>query len=264
LRRDRRRRARAARLETLVAQRTAALLSEQRLKDNLLSTVSHEFRTALTAIGGFADLLELGVHGSLNEVQRGDVERIQRAYQHLARVVEDLLSYGRIASGRVAIELSDVLVLDALNGLPDLVAPQAKARDVDLSIEAIDPRLIVRADPERLRQVLLNLFSNAVKFTASRGRVQVRCRADEHHAYIEVADTGEGIPDDARDRIFEPFVRVKSQSGAAGTGLGLAIARDLARAMNGDVTLAETGSHGSRFVVRLDRSTALAERVLRG
>jgi signal transduction histidine kinase len=258
-RREERRRRRAAELESLVAERTAELRREQALKDNLLATVSHEFRTALTAIGGYAELLQLGVHGALNEAQTSDVKRISQAYGHLTSVVEDLLSYANLSAGMLAIEPTEILLSDVLNGLADLVAPQATARRVAVGIEPVDSRLVVRADPERLRQVLLNLLANAVKFSAQGGNVRVRCGVDVEAITIEVADDGEGIPPDARDRIFEPFVRLRTRSGAAGTGLGLAISRDLMRAMGGDVVLADSTVQGSCFVIRLPRSTPLAQ-----
>jgi PAS domain S-box-containing protein len=257
-RKERRRRTRSRRLEALVDQRTAELRREQTLKDDLLATVSHEFRTALAAIGGYADLLELGVHGELTVSQRGDVTHIQRAFQHLSRVVEDLLSYANVSAGRLSMEVGDVLMLDVVRGLFDLVAPQAATRGVTLRLESIDPRIAARADAERLRQVLLNLLSNAVKFTPPHGTVRLACRADEHHVYVDITDSGEGIPAESRDTIFDPFVRLKTRS-SAGTGLGLTISRSLARAMGGDVTVAESSPTGSRFVVQLDRSTALAQ-----
>jgi PAS domain S-box-containing protein len=257
-RKEKRRRTRSRRLEALVEERTMELRREQTLKDDLLATVSHEFRTALAAIGGYAELLDLGVHGELTVSQRGDVAHIQQAFHHLSRVVEDLLSYANVSAGRLSMEIGDVLMFDVVRGLSDLVAPQAAARDVTLRLEPIDPRLAARADAERLRQVLLNLLSNAVKFTRPHGTVQLACRADDHHVYIDIVDSGEGIPAESRETIFEPFIRLKTRS-SSGTGLGLTISRSLARAMGGDVTVAESTAAGSRFVVQLQRSTTFAQ-----
>jgi signal transduction histidine kinase len=238
----------------------------QTIKDQLLATVSHEFRTGLAAIGGYADLLEIGIRGPLSEAQLGDVRSIRSAYVHLAALIDDLLDYSRIAATGTAptfrLDISDVVLSDAIRNVAGMVGPQALARSIMLSVEDC-PAIVARADVERLGQILLNLLGNAVKFTPSGGRIQILSRATETDALVEVADTGLGVPDDKREEIFQPFVRL-GDSIAPGTGLGLAISRDLARAMGGDIVMGASGDCGSRFVLRLPRSTRIACEVRQG
>jgi PAS domain S-box-containing protein len=266
VRAERMRRRRNAELARLVAERTAELERAHRLKDQLLATVSHEFRTGLAAIGGYADLLEVGIRGPLSELQLSDVRSIRRAYVHLAALINDLLDYSRIAatgtSPKIRLDITDIVLGDVVRSVSDMLAPQARARGIVLSVEGT-PAIIARADGERLGQILLNLLGNAVKFTPSGGRIQILSRATETDALVEVADTGLGVPDDKREEIFQPFVRL-GDSIAPGTGLGLAISRDLARAMGGDIVMGASGDCGSRFVLRLPRSTRIACEVRQG
>ncbi len=263
---ERRRRRQNAELGRLVAERTVELERAQRLKDQLLATVSHEFRTGLAAIGGYADLLEVGIRGPLSEPQLSDVRSIRRAYVHLAVLINDLLDYSRIAatgtSPKVRLDVTDIVLEDVVRSVSDMIAPQAQACGIALSVER-PPAIVVRADGERLGQILLNLLGNAVKFTPSGGRIQILSRATATDALVEVADTGLGVPDDKREEIFQPFVRL-GDSIVPGTGLGLAISRDLARAMGGDIVVDANDDCGSRFVLRLPRSTRFAGEVREG
>jgi PAS domain S-box-containing protein len=260
IKRERTRRARAAELESLVVERTAELERAHAVKDQLIATVSHEFRTALSAIGGYAELLELGVRGPMTDLQAGDVRRIQNANRHLSRIVGDLLSYSRLATGKLVIDPEDVVLSDTMIGVPDLVAPQASSKGILLVIEAVDPAIVVHADPERVKQILLNVLGNAVKFTPRGGSVRVTFRPELEHVVVEVVDTGPGIPSDKLDSIFEPFVRLKRSAAEPGTGLGLSISRDLARAMGGELIAFSEEGAGSRFELRLPRSTRIAGR----
>ena len=256
---SRARRSRADELNALVAERTAELETAQRLKDRLVATVSHEFRTGLAAIGGYAELLELGIHGSLSDVQRSDIGRIRKAYEHLALVVEDLLSYGKIVAGKLSVELVDLELGDAIRGLAELLAPQSKDRNVLLRLESSGDEVVVRADAERLRQILLNVVGNAIKFSPRNSTIVVRWQGGIESAFVEVIDDGPGVPEEAREAVFEPFNRLENSSSVPGTGLGLPISRELARAMGGDLTAEHNpAGHGGRFVLRLSRSMRLA------
>jgi PAS domain S-box-containing protein len=260
VRRARSAKLRARELEALIEERTADLREAQQLKDNLIATVSHEFRTALSAIGGYAELLELGVRGPLSDAQLADVRRINRAHAHLAHVVEDLLNYTRLMSGPRAVAVNDVLLADALGGLVDLIAPSVAAKEIHLEVEALDPWLTVRGDVERIKQIVLNLLGNAVKFTEPAGTIRLSCYPSDATVEIAVHDSGVGIPADRLDSVFEPFVRLRNATDKPGTGLGLSISRDLARAMGGDVVATSTAGQGSRFALVLRRSTPLASR----
>jgi PAS domain S-box-containing protein len=258
LRREESDRERAVELEARVAERTAELERAQELKDELIATVSHEFRTALSAIGGYADLLIMGLRGPMTDVQLGDVDRIQHAYHHLATLVDDLLSYNKLASGRLVLQVDNVSLADTVGSMADLVAPLAHARNISLDIARPDDAIVIRADPERVRQIVLNLLGNAVKFTQVGGRIVLRCKISEDAAMVEVIDDGAGIPAEKLDAIFEPFVRLNAEIDTPGSGLGLAISRKLARAMNGELTVVSELGVGTRFTLSLPLSTGLA------
>lgn len=257
--RERTRRERAAKLEALVAARTAELQRAEQLKDRLIATVSHELRTPLTAIAGFTELLAMGLRGPVSDQQRVDIDRIHRAYEHMARVVDDLLSYNKVTGGRMRFDVEDATVHAQLQLVTELVAQHAAEKDVRLQLEpgTIDP--LVHADPERLRQILLNLLGNAVKFTPAGGTVTVRSSVTNSDVVVEVQDTGPGIPEIEQARIFEPFVRLSRDHDVAGSGLGLAISREMALAMGGDISVTSEVGVGSCFQLRLPVSTRLAD-----
>lgn len=253
LRRDVRRRRNAERLERAIAERTAELRQAQQIKDQLIATVSHEFRTVLSAIGGYAELLETGVRGALSDMQEQDVRRIQRAYRHLAALVDDLLSYSRLTRGTLELTITEIVASELVRAAAELVGPQARERQIAVCITPPHEALTLSADPERVRQIVVNLLANAVKFSNPGADVSVDCWANDTHVFVSVRDSGPGIPAEKLEEIFQPFVRLRSSS-TPGTGLGLAICRDLARAMQGDVTVTSEIGIGSRFVLRLPRA----------
>jgi signal transduction histidine kinase len=210
----------------------------------------------LNAIGGYAELLEMGIRGPVTDQQREDLGRIQRSQRHLLGLVNEVLNYTKLETGSVRYDLADVVVYEALAGAEALVAPQARAKRLTVLVEECSPDGVVRADAEKLRQVLVNLLSNAVKFTAPGGRIAVACAADGPRVRIGVQDTGIGIAADQQERIFEPFVQVRADLTRPheGAGLGLAISRDLARGMGGDLTVESVLGSGSTFTVTLPRA----------
>jgi PAS domain S-box-containing protein len=246
----------AARAEAEAAWAAAAAAS--RAKGEFLAVMSHELRTPLNAIGGYAELMEMGIRGPVTDQQREDLGRIQRSQRHLLGLVNEVLDYAKLESGSVRYVLADVAVREALTDAAGLVAPQARAKGLALSVtecptDADGWPLAVRADPEKLRQVLVNLLSNAVKFTDPGGHVTVTCAEHDARVEIQVRDTGIGIPADKLEAIFEPFVQVRADltRAAEGTGLGLAISRDLARGMGGDLTATGELGSGSTFTLTL-------------
>jgi PAS domain S-box-containing protein len=223
-------------------------------KTRFLSTMSHELRTPLNAIGGYAELLELGIRGPVTAQQREDLSRIQRSQRHLLGLVNEVLNYAKLESGTVRYAAADVPVHEALADAAALLAPQARAKRLTLDVGECPPGLAVRADPEKLRQVLVNLLGNAIKFTDRGGAaLSVTCDDAAGTVAIRVRDTGIGIPADKLEVIFEPFVQVRADltRTAEGTGLGLAISRDLARGMGGDLTAESTPGVGSTFTLTL-------------
>jgi signal transduction histidine kinase len=226
-----------------------------RAKSEFLAVMSHELRTPLNAIGGYTELMEMEVHGPITDAQRHALERIRRSQVHLLSLINDVLNYARIEAARVSYETEDVPVHEALAGLEPLMAPQIQARGIAYQYEACDAALTLRADSEKLRQILLNLLSNAVKFTPEGGQVRIWADGDEKEVRIRVCDTGPGIPEDKLEAVFEPFVQLGRDlhSPQEGTGLGLAISRDLARGMDGDLTVENAPGHGAIFTLRLPR-----------
>jgi signal transduction histidine kinase len=226
-----------------------------RAKTEFLAVMSHELRTPLNAIAGYAELLEIGIHGPLNEAQREAVARIQRSERHLLGLINDVLNFAKLEAGHVQIELGPVSVHETLAALESLVAPQVRAKQLTYRYVPCTADITVFADPEKVRQILLNLLSNAIKFSEPEGRVDVSCTVESAVVRIHVSDTGPGIPDDKLERIFEPFVQLQPGRTRTheGTGLGLAISRDLARAMHGEVTVESSIDGGSRFTLTLPR-----------
>jgi PAS domain S-box-containing protein len=225
-----------------------------RAKSEFLAVMSHELRTPLTAIAGYSQLLEMGLFGALSEKQLHQIGRIRAAEEHLLRVIEGVLAFTRVEVGKVVYELDDVAVADVLGGVDILIGPQADAAGVELLLGSVPRDLVARADGEKLRQIVLNLLSNGVKFTPRGGRVRLEC-VGEDEVVIRVHDTGIGIPADRLEEIFEPFTQVERANTRqhGGTGLGLAIAREFARGMRGEISVVSVLGVGSIFSVRLPR-----------
>jgi signal transduction histidine kinase len=227
-----------------------------RAKSEFLAVMSHELRTPLNAITGYVDLMELGLHGPVTPEQQAALTRIQRSQRHLMGLINGVLNYSKLEAGAVHYEVQDVVLDEVLATCEALIAPQVSARRLGMSIDGCDPALKVRADSEKLQQIVLNLLSNAVKFTEPGGRVTLACTPKIDGVAITVSDTGHGIAADQLERIFEPFVQVDARLVRTheGVGLGLAISRDLARGLGGDLTVVSTPGKGSTFTLRLPRA----------
>jgi signal transduction histidine kinase len=228
-----------------------------RAKSEFLAVMSHELRTPLNAIDGYAELMELGIHGPITDEQRQDLARIRKSEKHLLGLINGVLSYAQVEAGAVHYELEPVPLDEVLRTCEALVAPQVRANAIVLRRQPCDSALTVRADCEKLQQVVLNLLSNALKFTEAGGRIELRWVLTRDPrgpvVQVKVADTGIGIASAHLVRIFEPFVQVDSELTRTreGTGLGLAISRDLARGMGGDLTVESTLGAGSTFTLTL-------------
>ena len=248
-----------ARLRQAVADAEAARVEAEeanRVKGEFLRTMSHELRTPLNAIGGYVDLLALGVRGPISDPQREDLERIRRSQKHLLGVINDILNFSRLESGRVPLHLRAVPLVETLAAAEQLMAPLLRAKRLRYAYEPCEPGIAVRADPDKLQQVLLNLLANAVKFTHEGGRITLRCETDVDRVRVMLSDDGPGIPADKQEAVFEPFVQLERSLSrpVEGTGLGLAISRELARAMGGEITLESVVGRGSTFTVHLPRA----------
>lgn len=225
-----------------------------RAKSDFLAAMSHELRTPLNAIGGYAELIEMGLRGPVSEEQRRDLARIRSSQAHLLGLIGGLLDLSRIENGHVRYDMQSVGVAPILTDIEALVIPQASAKEQTLTCTACATDLAVRADREKLRQILLNLLSNAVRHSPVRASITVSAEQSEGELVsIMVRDTGPGIPRERHDTIFEPFVQLDRSltRSTEGVGLGLAISRDLARGMGGDITVASAPGDGACFTLVL-------------
>ena len=242
------------RTEELEAQRSAADEANA-AKSNFLAVMSHELRTPLNAIAGYAELLDMEVHGPITEAQHEALGRIRRSQRHLLRLVNDVLNLSRIEAGRVDYTVERVSVAALVTSVTPMIEPQLAARELTLSV-VVPPELHAMADRDKLQQILLNLLTNAVKFTTPGGRISVEASETGGNtpvAIVRVTDTGIGIPPEMLERVFEPFIQVDASRTRAteGTGLGLAISRDLARGMGGDLAATSAMGVGSTFILTL-------------
>lgn len=229
-------------------------------KSDFLAAMSHELRTPLNAIDGYTELMLMGVRGELTAEQRADVERIKRSSRHLLTLINQLLNMAKVESGDADLHASSVALRPLLEDVEVLIRPQMDAKGIAFSIDACDAGAMVYADPDRVKQILLNLVANAQKFTDPGGRVHLGCgQTPDGHRYVDVTDTGRGIPGDKLAEIFEPFAqlnRLQTPDSHRGIGLGLSISRTLAHAMQGDLTVTSVLGQGSTFRLTLPAAAA--------
>ena len=224
-----------------------------RTKSDFLAVVSHDLRTPLNAIVGYAELLVDGIPDRLTDASRQHVERIRRAGKHLIYLINELLAFARLDAGREELRMRDVDVCDIARDVSEVIEPMAAERGLRYTLTLPREPVRLRTDPDKLRQVLLNLVSNAVNYTRH-GAVTLALHADAtDDVVISVIDTGAGIDEAHRERIFDPFWQVDSSQRAkgGGTGLGLSIVRRLVQLLGGSVTVESAVGEGSTFTVRL-------------
>jgi signal transduction histidine kinase len=210
-----------------------------RAKSGFLAVISHELRTPLNAIMGYVELLLLELNGPLNEAQRGILARIRQSQRHLLALIEDVLGFAQVEAGRLSFTLQPVIVRDTLDAIEPIIAHESEKKGIKLSISETDPGLVAYADPDKLRQIVLNLVTNAIKFTPEGGSIAVAAGHVSDSVIIKVSDSGIGISPENLKHVFDPFFQV-DQGGTRrypGVGLGLSIVRDAALAMNGDVDI---------------------------
>jgi signal transduction histidine kinase len=227
-------------------------------KSSFLAAMSHELRTPLNAISGYVQLIQMGLRGPVTPEQQADLNRIKRSHAYLLGLIEDVLNFAKLDAHQMEFHTRHVTVEEIMRDAETLLAPQMKASGITYAYEECESGLAVCADPDKTQQILVNLLTNAVKFTKPPGRVTVSCGFDGENVHIHVSDTGVGIKSEDVDRVFEPFVQLGrglSQPGE-GVGLGLTISRDFARRMGGDLTVTSAPGQGSEFTLRLPRDTA--------
>jgi PAS domain S-box-containing protein len=224
-----------------------------RAKVEFLSMMSHDLRTPLNAVNGYADLLLMGVRGQLTEAQQKDLTRIKDAGRFLLGLINDILSFAKLELGKAELDIKPVPVVGALMQAEELMGTRFADAGIVFRREEVSEDLLVNADPDRLQQILLNLLTNASKFTPAGGRVTLSASRVGERVHISVADTGRGIAAAQIESIFKPFSQVDPQADRkkGGVGLGLAIGRELARSMEGDLNVVSEVGRGSEFTISL-------------
>lgn len=261
------------RSQQLAVEREARLAAEaaSRAKSEFLAIMSHELRTPLNAVLGYSELLELGISGPLTPQMREQIGRIRVSAVHLLGLVNDILDLAKVEAGRLQVGSGPCSATGTIAAAIALIQPQAAAGGLDLTVTpAPDPPPVYRGDDERVRQILVNLLSNAVKFTAHGGKITVglassgtpdpntRLQPSRSYVSFRVTDSGEGIPQEKLQAIFDPFVQAESGHARSreGSGLGLTISRRLARLMGGDLTVKSELGKGSTFTLWLPGETS--------
>jgi PAS domain S-box-containing protein len=250
-----------ANAEAFAAMREARAAAEEasRLKSQFLSTMSHELRTPMNAIIGYAHLLLDGMAGPLSSAQNADVREIAAGADRLLALIDDVLDLSRIEAGRLTVEPRPTALAPVVDQVLAGVAPQAAAKGLAVRADVPADLPAVLADPDRLRQVLLNVVGNAVKFTDV-GGVDIVARAAGEEVAVAVTDTGIGIEPGALPHVFDEFRQADSSTTRrfGGSGLGLAIARRLLHLQGGSIAVVSTPGKGSTFTVRLPTAVAAA------
>jgi signal transduction histidine kinase len=230
--------------------------SSNRIKSDFLALLSHEFRTPLQAIFGYTELLEREIHGPLTDPQRRDILRIQQSEQHLLGLITAILDFAKLESGQpVELSLHPTVVNEILVHMEAMVGPQLEEKELSYEYRCNDPSIVANADAAKVQQIVLNLLTNAIKFTPAGGSITLATELEPDGVAILVTDTGRGIPPDKLDAVFEPFVQIRSNGAiASATGLGLPISERLANAMGGSLTATSELGRGSTFTLRLQRA----------
>jgi signal transduction histidine kinase len=241
-----------ARLFREIADKSRQLEVASRHKSEFLANMSHELRTPLNSIIGFSEVLSEGMFGEINPKQAEYLHDIRESGQHLLSLINDILDLSKIEAGRMELELTDFDLPGAIENALVLVRERALRRGITLG-HTIDERLgLIRADERKVKQVLLNLLSNALKFTPAGGRVDVRAVIQGELAAISVIDTGVGIAPEDQDAVFEEFRQVGAASKKSeGTGLGLALSRRFVQLHGGTVSVTSEVGAGSTFTFTL-------------
>jgi signal transduction histidine kinase len=232
------------------------LLELDKLRSAVLSNVSHELRTPLTGILGSAQNLRDGLAGGLTQAQQEYVEMIESDSGRLIRVVNELLEWGRLQAGHIRLQRASVNLQSLVDEVALLLRPAAERKGVTL--ELVGCETSIDADADKLKQILINLIDNAIKFSRQQSTVRLRAEAHKDGLRIRVEDQGAGVAPEDAPHLFERFFRGRAADGTPGSGLGLAIARNLARLHGGDITLQAVPERGTTFTLTLPPAGAAA------
>lgn len=238
-------------LEKRVYERTRELEEASRAKSDFLSHMSHELRTPMNAVLGFAQILEID-KDNLNETQHASVREILDAGQHLLHLINDVLDLAKIEAGRMDVKIETIDIDALLHECFGLIQSQVNDRKLTLVNELSKEGYLVKADSIRLKQVLLNLLSNAMKYNSEQGFIRVKTEVvADNKVRVSVSDTGEGMTREELDKLFVPFERLNANSTVEGAGIGLIITQYLLELMGGSVGVESTKGEGSTFWIEL-------------
>jgi signal transduction histidine kinase len=240
----------SARLAAEQSQREA--LAASRTKSDFLARMSHELRTPLAAIMGYGELLSDGITGPVNPEQRRQLDRIRASANHLLSIIDEILTLARMEAGKERVQLQEVGIHELLESVASMAEPLAAAKGLSFSLGNTPADLRLKTDPMKLRQVLLNLISNAVKYTDT-GSVTLESDATDGTVHFFVKDTGVGVGGEHLEKIFEPFWQVEQTTTrrSGGTGLGLAVTRQFVDLLGGRISVDSELGKGSAFQVSL-------------
>lgn len=225
-----------------------------KMKSDFLAMMSHELRTPLNAIGGYAKLLLEGIPDPASAGQENYLNRIVRAQKHLVELIDAVLTHAKLEAGRMTYRMENMAVGELLDVVESLSRPQLSAKSISYDCEGCDSKVVLRADRQKAAQIMLNLMSNAIKFTPAGGRVAIETTTPAPgRVSIHVQDTGIGMTTEQVATVFEPFVQFDNALARheKGTGLGMPISRELARGMGGDLTVESRPDVGTTFTLTL-------------
>lgn len=233
-------------------------------KTDFLAVMSHELRTPLTAIMGYEELLSDGITGPVTELQRQQLGRINASARHLLGLIDEILTFARVDIGRERVRWESMSVNHTLSDAASLVEPMATAKHLTLVVKLLAEDQAIQTDGTKLRQMLVNLLSNGIKFT-EKGEVHLGCVVANGLLEVRIADTGVGIAAENIDYVFEPFWQAEQTATrkTGGTGLGLSVTRKLARLLGGDVTVASRVGAGTTFLLTLPMKAPSGETIRR-
>jgi len=233
-------------------------------KTDFLAVMSHELRTPLTAIMGYEELLSDGITGPVTELQRQQLGRINASARHLLGLIDEILTFARVDIGRERVRWESMSVNHTLTDAAALVQPMAADKKLRFFVELLDEDQAIQTDGTKLRQMLVNLLSNGIKFT-DKGEVRLGCAVNASTLEVRIADTGVGIAAENIEDVFEPFWQAEQTATrkTGGTGLGLSVTRKLARLLGGDVTVASRMGAGTTFLLTLPMKAPVGEAVRR-